>query len=367
MSSGPRFQPFEIVESYRVIKTIASSGFGIVHFVREVGSDRPAAMKVCKSQSQWAQLESEYSVMKQVQGSLYFPRVYTCGTIGSCRYIAMELLGPSLHRIRAHLPNGRFSLSCSLRVAMEMVCILREFHSRGFVHRDVKPSNFLTRPNSPTPLCLIDFGLSKRFINSVTGEYVEAESSCFVGTCRYASVNSHRRLELGPRDDMVSWLFSIVELIRGELPWHSIAERDSVLGVKQAMSAEELCRDVPHELVSIYESLLALQCRDMPDYDMILMQLTQALRSAGGAAKRSTTGSSSTNRQCSQFQCGQCRGDQPNRETQTSSERPPCSARPPQISTRRSAGTKGNVRAGTDAVYPECCGENQNKHAIREF
>jgi serine/threonine protein kinase len=167
---------------------------------------------------------------------------------------------------------------------MEMVCILREFHSRGFVHRDVKPSNFLTRPNSPTPLCLIDFGLSKRFINSVTGEYVEAGSSCFVGTCRYASVNSHRRLELGPRDDMVSWLFSIVELIRGELPWHSIAERDSVLGVKQAMSAEELCRDVPHELVSIYESLLALQCRDMPDYDMILMQLTQALRSAGGAA-----------------------------------------------------------------------------------
>jgi hypothetical protein len=83
---------------------------------------------------------------------------------------------------------------------------------------------------------------------------------------------------------MVSWIFSIVELIRGELPWHRITERDAVLVAKQAMTPKELCRDVSHEFVSIYDSLIALQCRDVPDYDMILMQLTQVLRSAGRAA-----------------------------------------------------------------------------------
>jgi hypothetical protein len=80
------------------------------------------------------------------------------------------------------------------------------------------------------------------------------------------------------RDDMVSWFFSMIELMLGHLPWKSASEKDSILRMKESMSSDQLCQNVPSQFVVIYESLTALNYEEMPDYDMILTQLTEALR-----------------------------------------------------------------------------------------
>lgn len=263
---------------------IANGGFGTVYFVRELGSNMPMAMKVEKNNKSKSSIEIEYSILKQLQSSLYFPHLFGHGTINDLSYIVMELLGPSLSRVKSYLPEGKFSLSTSLRLGIEIVCLLREFHARGFVHRDIKPANFLIRPDSPSPICLIDFGLSKRFLDPVTNKPHEMRTGelyqCFIGTARYASINAHKRIDLGPRDDMICWFNMMVELINGELPWSRLKDRNEILKMKEEIVSkpEERCQNLPIQFISIYDEITKLKYDEFPDYDMILLFLSDALR-----------------------------------------------------------------------------------------
>jgi serine/threonine protein kinase len=69
-------------------------------------------------------------------------------------------LGLSLWDVRRVLPHGHISVSTGLRVGIQMLRAIQSFHERGFVHRSVKPSNFMLRPGKPKP-ALIDFGLAR--------------------------------------------------------------------------------------------------------------------------------------------------------------------------------------------------------------
>lgn len=279
-----RINNFDVIANYRVIKMIANGGFGTVYFVRELGSNMPMAMKVEKGNKSKSSIEIEYSILKQLQSSLYFPHLFGHGTINDLSYIVMELLGPSLSRVKSYLPEGKFSLSTSLRLGIEIVCLLREFHARGFVHRDIKPANFLIRPDSPSPICLIDFGLSKRFIDPVTSKPHKMRTSesyqCFIGTSRYASINAHKRIDLGPRDDMICWFNMMVELINGELPWSHLNDKNEILKKKEEIlhNPEERCKNLPIQFISIYDEIIKLKYDEFPDYDMILLFLSDALR-----------------------------------------------------------------------------------------
>ncbi|OHT06808.1 putative casein kinase [Tritrichomonas foetus] len=271
---------FDVIDTYRVIKTIANGGFGIVYFVRELGSNQPLVMKIERENVHKSSIEIEYSVLKQIQGSLYFPRLFGTGKLNELTFIVMEMLGPSLSRIKQYLPGNRFSLSTSLRLGIEMVCMLREFHARGFVHRDIKPANFLIRPESPSPICLIDFGLSKRFIDPLTGmpHQKQLSMSCFIGTARYASINAHKHIDLGPRDDMICWFNTMAEMILGELPWSNLNDKNEILKMKEEIEPKNRCKNLPIQFISIYDEIVKTEYDEFPDYDMILLFLSDALR-----------------------------------------------------------------------------------------
>ena len=53
----------------------------------------------------------------------------------------------------------------TLLLADEMLSWLRALHSKGIVHRDVKPENFVLSIDGSSTLNIIDFGLSKHFID----------------------------------------------------------------------------------------------------------------------------------------------------------------------------------------------------------
>jgi hypothetical protein len=75
----------------------------------------------------------------------------------------------------------------------------------------------------------------------------------------------------------------MIELIIGELPWRAVTDRDTILHMKESVSADELCAQVPSQFIQIYESLLRLNYEDKPDYDMILTLLTEAMRGSSPA------------------------------------------------------------------------------------
>lgn len=72
-------------------------------------------------------------------------------------------------------------------------------HTNHFLHRDIKPDNFLMGLQSKKAahiVYVIDFGLSKRYRDPKTGEHIPyRDNKELTGTARYASVNTHLGVE----------------------------------------------------------------------------------------------------------------------------------------------------------------------------
>ena len=101
-------------------------------------------------------------------------------------------------------------------------------HNNSFLHRDIKPDNFLMGANKNSHiLYIIDFGLAKRFIDPKTGEHIPyRDGKSLTGTARYASLNTHIGQEQSRRDDIESIAFVMVYFLKGELPWQGVSGKD---------------------------------------------------------------------------------------------------------------------------------------------
>jgi len=271
-------QPFDIIDGFRIIKRIGQGGFGEIYFVRDNAKNIPYAMKVAFSNKQKIFMDIEYSVMKEIQDSVCFPKLVCNGENKGSSYIVMELLGNSLSQIRKAQPGKRLGICPVVKTGIKTISILQSFHNHGFIHRDIKPNNFLHRPKSDSDICLIDFGLSKRHIDPNTGKpHIQSPRSCFVGTLRYASLNAHYQKDLGRCDDLYSWFLSLIELSHGTLPWSNSTDKNEVSSMKELLSTQKLCEDLPSQFLEIYEYIIGLRYHDEPNYSYISSKLVETL------------------------------------------------------------------------------------------
>jgi serine/threonine protein kinase len=81
--------------------------------------------------------------------------------------VGSESLLPSRRYMQSEEAQPGMHVSVAAYLGAEMLRCLRELHARGFVHRDVKPSNFVRRDRKSTTYCLVDFGLVKKVIGIV--------------------------------------------------------------------------------------------------------------------------------------------------------------------------------------------------------
>ncbi len=93
------------------------------------------------------------------------PRVYK-SSIEGAEYFGMELLtGEDMSKLRNRIrdvnPTKLIPINIASYFARQMVGNLQEMHKRGYVHRDVKPSNFIRKNKKSNLFYTIDFGLAK--------------------------------------------------------------------------------------------------------------------------------------------------------------------------------------------------------------
>jgi casein kinase 1 len=99
------------------------------------------------------------------------PHLYHTATEGEFNVMVMELLGPSLENLFSQF-DKKFTLKTTLMLADRMIKRIEYVHSKGFVHCDIKPDNFLIGTSTKSnKLYLIDFGLSKRYL--VNGKHIK--------------------------------------------------------------------------------------------------------------------------------------------------------------------------------------------------
>ena len=256
---------------------IGYGAFGEIYVIRIPQENKILAMKVEPLTNQKNILELEANVMRRLNPCPYFPRFKAFGRNSQYSWLAMELLGPSLSTVVKRLPDNHLSISTGLRVAEHVLLGLEALHEKGFIHRDVKPSNILLRRSREYPIAIIDFGLSRMYIDRKTGKHLPPRSHPgFRGTAVYASPNAHMHQDLSRRDDLISWFYLIIDVIAGPLPWKKLENRAEILHMKRRISITSLAEPISPQLVVAWEHISSLSYYDTPNYDLLRELLHEA-------------------------------------------------------------------------------------------
>ncbi|CAM0905462.1 unnamed protein product [Alopecurus aequalis] len=218
----------------------------------------------------------EWQVYQTINGCYGVPGVHYKGRQGDYYILVMDILGPSLWDVWNSLGQA-MSPHMAACIAVEAISILEKFHSKGFVHGDVKPENFLLGlPGSPDEkkLFLVDLGLASKWKNS-SGHHVDYDQrpDIFRGTIRYASAHAHLGRTGSRRDDLESLAYTLIFLIKGRLPWQGYqGDTKSFLVCKKKMatSPETLCTFCPAPFKEFFESVTNMKFDEEPNYAKLI-------------------------------------------------------------------------------------------------
>ncbi|ONM27824.1 ATP binding protein [Zea mays] len=252
---------------YITDRKLGKGGFGQVYVGRRVSGG--AARTGPDAYEEW-------QVYNTLNGCYGIPSVHYKGRQGEYYILVMDMLGPSLWDVwnsmgQAMTPN---MAAC---IAVESISILEKLHSKGFVHGDVKPENFLLgQPGSPEDkkLYLIDLGLASKWREN-NGHHVDYDQrpDIFRGTIRYASVHAHLGRTGSRRDDLESLAYTLIFLIRGRLPWQGYqGDTKSFLVCKKKMatSPEMLCCYCPAPFKQFLEIVTNMKFDEEPNYAKLI-------------------------------------------------------------------------------------------------
>jgi serine/threonine protein kinase len=188
----------------------------------------------------------------------------------------IDLLGPSLEDL-FNFCGRKFTLKTVLLAADQMIARVEFLHNKNFLHRDLKPDNFLMGTGKRGHhIYLIDFGLAKKYRDSRTSATIPyREGKALVGTARYTSINTHLGIEQSARDDMEALGYIFMYFLRGSLPWQGLKaptkkqHYDCIGDKKSCTPVERLCEGFPNEFAVYLSYSRSLRYEDRPDYNYL--------------------------------------------------------------------------------------------------
>ncbi|XP_057442898.1 casein kinase 1-like protein 3 isoform X2 [Lotus japonicus] len=261
---------------YKVGRKIGSGSFGEIYIGSHVDTSEIVAIKMENKKTTHPQLLYEGKLYSILQGGCGIPRMKWCGTDGDNNVLVLELLGPNLEDFLCYC-GGKFSLKTVLMLADQMLTRTEYLHSKGFLHRDMKPDNFLMGlGRKANQVNMIDFGLAKGYRDPNTNKHIPyRENKNLTGTARYASCNTHRGIEQSRRDDLESLGYVLMYFIRGSLPWQGLQAAtkmqkfEKLCQTKLSTSIEVLCKSYPMEFSSYFHYCRCLKFDQRPDYGFL--------------------------------------------------------------------------------------------------
>jgi serine/threonine-protein kinase len=191
---------------------------GAVYLAEDPRIKRKLAVKVVRldtirNEDERQEFLARFQREAEVSGLLNDPGIVTIYDVGDSDlgpFLAMEYVAGK--PLDAFIKSGEpMPLKGKLAIAAGIAAALDHAHSRGIVHRDVKPGNvMLTLDHKPK---LMDFGIAKRDDASLT------QTGTFLGTPSYASPEQIKEGLASNRSDIFSFGVLVFELLSGTLPF----------------------------------------------------------------------------------------------------------------------------------------------------
>jgi serine/threonine protein kinase len=257
---------------------------GVVHRARDTVLGRVVALKVLSADlGADDELHQRFRREAEAIGRLSHPNivaVYDLGESDGHLYMAMELLeGDDLRRLIEH--RGDIPLADRVRVLLDIAAGLGFAHSRGVVHRDVKPANILV--TSDGRVKLLDFGLARvAFRETIT------KRGIVLGTPDYMSPEQAMGKDIDHRTDIFSAGAVFYEFLTAQKPFpgktlHSVLY-NIISGEPEPLLA--LCPEIPARVALVVHRMLAKDPKkrygSMEEVGGDLGQIHAALRRSHG-------------------------------------------------------------------------------------
>jgi serine/threonine protein kinase len=161
--------------------------------------------------------------------------------------------------------NGRLDSQTIYEISKGMLRSIEFIHNLGFIHRDIKPQNFVAgrgydenaKDQIDDEIYLVDFGLAREYMvegaEKGQDEHVRYEIDRKIrGTFMYMSVNVILGIEPSRRDDLESLMYVMVLFLKGRLPWHNInvtrKNFEELVMAKISTEPDKLFEKLPKEL-----------------------------------------------------------------------------------------------------------------------
>lgn len=229
---GNRLGPYEILSK------LGAGGMGEVYRARDTRLDREVAVKVLPDELAADETAlARFGREAKAVAALSHPNILALFDVGreeDISYAVTELLeGQTL---RDRIAEGALPARAALEYALQIAEGLFAAHSRGLVHRDVKPENiFLTRDGH---LKLLDFGLARSYEPTQPSNQtvsLQTTPGTIIGTLEYMSPEQARGENVNQRSDVFSFGVVLFEMLAGESPF----KRPSPAETISALLSEE--------------------------------------------------------------------------------------------------------------------------------
>ena len=160
----------------------------------------------------------------------------------------MDIYGPSLAQMMK-LCGGKLSLKTVLLVGLQIIDRIETLHSTNYLYLDFKPENFLTGLERESPfIIMIDFGKCLPFKSSKTNQHIPFKHFTYPFDPMFSSLNSHLGIHPSRRDDIESFVYLLVYLHRGKLPWRKAEgkskkeKENEIFELKKKITIESLIK-----------------------------------------------------------------------------------------------------------------------------
>lgn len=213
-----------IANKYIIQEKIGNGSFGTIYRGINQRTNEKVAIKTELIEQNTKLLKNESVIYQYLKDVKSIPNIKWFGKDSTHYYMVIPLLGESLEQYKINKGN-LISLDSIIQIGKQIVDLLESIHSRGLIHRDIKPDNFLFGLESK--LYLIDFGFCKSYLKDDNVHISNKKTSRLIGSVNFASVHSHEHWELSRRDDLISLGYILYYLYYGDLEWSKINVREN--------------------------------------------------------------------------------------------------------------------------------------------